>query len=247
MAMKRREFVKICASAVAGVSASPELLAKGDRQTHFYNRVGLIDHITKDPLRASSLDVGKAYIFHYPFISTPCFLINLGEPLDVTEVLRTEAGESYRWTGGAGINHSIVAFSAICSHKMSHPTPSVSFINYRHGKAKFLDLEKQVIEDERMIFCCSENSVYDPSKGGKVAGGPASQPLAAIVLEHDIKTDNLKAVATIGGEMFKNYFNSFEQRLILQFERTDIRKPAANTSQVIPIDKYCRNQIKCGV
>ena len=243
--MKRREFVKICASAVAGVSASPELLAKGDRQTHFYNRVGLIDHTTKEPIRASALTVGKAHIFHYPFISTPCFLINLGEPLNFTEELRTEAGESYQWSGGVGINRSIVAFSAICSHKMSHPTPSVSFINYRHDKVKFLDHEQQIVEDQGMIYCCSEKSVYDPSKGGKVAGGPASQPLAAIVLEHDKKTDNLEAVATIGGEMFQNYFNSFEQRLILQFERTDIRKPSANISEVIPIDKYCRNQIKC--
>ena len=46
--MKRREFVKICASAVAGVSASPELLAKGDREMHPYNRVALVDSYSKE-------------------------------------------------------------------------------------------------------------------------------------------------------------------------------------------------------
>ena len=243
--MKRREFVKICASAVAGVSASPELLAKSDRKTRFYNRVGLIDHTTKEPVRASSLAVGKAHIFHYPFISTPCFLINLGDSLNFNEELLTEAGESYRWNGGVGKNRSIVAFSAICAHKMSHPTPSVSFINYRHDKVKFLDHDQQVVEGKGMIYCCSEKSVFDPSKGAKVAGGPASQPLAAIVLEYDKNTDNLQAVATVGGEMFQNYFNAFEQRLILQFGRTDIREPSANISEVMPIEKYCRNQINC--
>ena len=243
--MKRREFVKICASAVTGVSASPELLAEGDRQTHFYNRVALVDHTTKEPVRASSLKAGEAYIFHYPFISTPCFLINLGKSLEISVDLSTQQGSIYRWTGGAGSKRSIVAFSAICAHKMSHPTPSVSFINYRHGIVKFRDHDQQITQDKGMIYCCSEKSVYDPSKGGKVLGGPASQPLAAIVLEHDKENDSLEAVATLGGEMFDNYFKSFEQRLILQLGRTDIRLVSTTTSEVMPLDKYCRNQIKC--
>ena len=51
--MKRREFVKLCASAVAGVSASPELLGKAKRELHFYERVALIDLVTQKPVRAS--------------------------------------------------------------------------------------------------------------------------------------------------------------------------------------------------
>ena len=52
--MKRREFVKLCASAVAGVNTSPELLAEGNRELHFYERVALIDNHTKQAVRAST-------------------------------------------------------------------------------------------------------------------------------------------------------------------------------------------------
>lgn len=33
---------------------------------------------------------------------------------------------------GVGPGASIVAFSAICAHRMSYPTRNVSFIDYRH-------------------------------------------------------------------------------------------------------------------
>ena len=54
--MKRREFVKLCGAAVAGVSASPELLGEGNRELHFYERVALIDNNHKQPVRASGID-----------------------------------------------------------------------------------------------------------------------------------------------------------------------------------------------
>ena len=95
--MKRREFVKLCASAVAGVSASPELLGEDKRELHFYERVALIDGYNHEPVRASSLEVGETYLFHYPFVSTPCFLIDLGQPVTNRENLETRDGEHYRW------------------------------------------------------------------------------------------------------------------------------------------------------
>ena len=66
--MKRRGFVKLCATAVAGVSASPELLARGKEQYHRYGRVALIDAVSGKPVRAAALDVGETYLFHYPRI-----------------------------------------------------------------------------------------------------------------------------------------------------------------------------------
>ena len=57
--MKRREFVKLCASAVAGVSASPELLGEREQELHFYERVNLVDSYNKKPVRAASLEVGE--------------------------------------------------------------------------------------------------------------------------------------------------------------------------------------------
>ena len=49
-----------------------------------------------------------------------------------------------------------------------------------------------------MIHCCSEHSEYDPATGARVLGGPAPQPLSAILLEHDKSNDYLYAVGTLG-------------------------------------------------
>jgi hypothetical protein len=70
-----------------------------------------------------------------------------------------------------------------------------------------------------VITCCSDRSVYDPYAGARVVTGPAPQPLATILLEHDAKTDELFAAGTFGGEMFDKFFEKFGFRL--QLERGD--------------------------
>ena len=243
--MKRRQFVKLCGAAVAGVSASPELLGEGNRELHFYERVRLTDNYNKQPVHASSLEVGETYLFHYPFVSTPCFLIDLGRPVTSQENLATENGDHYHWPGGAGPNRSIVAFSAICAHKMSHPAPSVSFINYRHGTTSFRDHDKTVVQDDDVIYCCSEKSVYDPAAGARVLGGPAPQPLAAIALDYVEAEDSFYATATIGGEMFDRYFEVFGQRLVLDHGRTDIRRYSSDSTELMRMRDFCTNLVLC--
>jgi Rieske Fe-S protein len=245
--MKRREFVKLCASAVAGVSASPELLGEGKNELHFYERVALIDRYSQEPVRASTLEVGETYLFHYPFVSTPCFLIDLGRSVTTRENLQTRDGDHYHWPGAVGPNRSVVAFSAICAHKMSHPAPSVSFINYRHGTASFRDQNEKVVQEEGVIYCCSEKSVYDPARGARVLGGPAPQPLAAIALDYVQAEDSFYATATIGGEMFDRYFEAFGQRLVLDHERTDIRRESSGSTELMRMSDFCTNQVMCGV
>ena len=130
---------------------------------------------------------------------------------------------------------------------MSHPAPSVSFINYRHGKASFRDNNEKLVEDAGVIYCCSEKSVYDPAQGGRVLGGPAPQPLAAIALEYDEAVkDALYATATIGGEMFNKYFELFGQRLVLDHGRTDIQQAVTQSTDLVPLQEYCTNVITCG-
>jgi Rieske Fe-S protein len=243
--MKRREFVKLCASAVAGVSASPELLGKAKRELHFYERVALIDLVTQKPVRASSLEVGETYLFHYPFVSTPCFLLNLGRPVTSSENLETHDGDRYYWPGGAGPDRSVVAFSAICAHKMSHPSQSVSFINYRPGTTSFRDHDEKVVQDAGVIYCCSEKSVYDPALGGQVLGGPAPQPLAAIALDYVEAEDSFYATATIGGEMFEKYFEVFGQRLVLDYERLDIQSESSGSTELMRMQDFCTNLVLC--
>ena len=46
--------------------------------------------------------------------------------------------------------------------------------------------------------------------------GPAPQPLAAILLEHDAKTDELYAVGTVGTEKFNEFFEKYDFKLAME-------------------------------
>ena len=238
----RRGFMRLCTSAVALLTASPALLAKTDALLHRYQRVRLVDH-HGHPIDAKHLKVGENYIFHYPYLATPCFLINLGKPTKAT-TLRTEDGHEYLWSGGVGPGQSVVAFAAICAHRMTHPAHQVSFINYRHDPATFLNANDETSKRAQVIYCCSEKSVYDPLDGARVLGGPAKQPLTAIVLEQD-KRGELYAIGTLGGELYDKFFATFSSRLSLEFRTSDIRRPITNTATVVTLSQYCSNQILC--
>ena len=243
--MKRRGFVKLCATAVAGITASPEILGRGKQVYHRYGRVALIDPYSREPVKAAKLEVGETYLFHYPFVSTPCFLIDLGKTVKSKISLQTRNGNRYRWQGGSGPQNSVVAFSAICAHKMSHPAPTVSFINYRHGETRFRNSQDEIEQRDGIIYCCSEKSVYDPANGGRVLGGPAPQPLAAIELEYDAGSDMIFATATIGGEMFDRYFASFHDRLVLQHGRIDIDRALQGSTELMRLRDYTQHAVSC--
>ncbi len=240
----RRGFVRLCASALALVGASPSLLAKTGNTLHRYARARLIDAQDR-PVVAERLTVGESYLFHYPYVSTPCFLIDVGLPVESGVTLLTENGQSYRWPGGVGPKRSIVAFSAICAHRMSHPAPEVSFINYRHKTVSFRNVAQERTERSQVIYCCSEKSVYDPLEGARVLGGPARQPLAAILLEQDAADGTLYAAGTCGGEMFERFFREFGFRLSLEYRTQEIQALVSGTTTVLPLAEFCQNQILC--
>lgn len=239
----RRRFVKFCASAAAMVGANPQVLAQPSAELKYYQRVQLVD-IDGQPIDADELAVGESFIFHYPFISTPCFLLNLGAPVTETPILTTVDGQRYQWQGGVGPTRSVVAFSAICAHRMSHPTHSVSFINYRHQTAKFINADKKLAAREKVIFCCSEKSVYDPTRGATVIGGPAPQPLAAIRLDYE-RHDGLYAVGVYGGEMFQQFFAKFSHRLLLEYKTEQLTQLTLNTATVVKLTDFCRRPVLC--
>ncbi len=243
-AMSRRGFVKLCTSAIALVSASPTLLAQPDTAPRRYPRARLVDAHNR-PITAERLKTGESYLFHYPHVSTPCFLLNLGKPSAVGSQLSTEDGRPYRWEGGVGPQRSIVAFSAICAHKMSHPARTVSFINYRHQPVTFKDSDERLTQRPQVIYCCSEKSVYDPADGARVLGGPAKQPLAAILLEEDKHDGSLHATGAYGGEMFERFLREFGFRLALELRVADVRALVADSVTVVPLTDYCRNQVLC--
>jgi len=176
--MQRREFLRVCAAAAAAAGAGT---VRADARPHLYDRAKLVSADGR-PLRASRVPVNANLIFHYPYAATPCFLLNLGRPAAAAAQLKTVDDRAYQWRGGVGAGRSIVAYSAICAHKLTYPTRDISFISFRAEKSA-----RNKLGD--VIHCCSEHSQYDPAQGGRVLAGPAPQPLAAILLEHDAASD----------------------------------------------------------
>jgi len=243
MDKNRRKMVGLCSSMVAALGISPQLLAGSKATLKKFEPVLLTDAYHK-PLRCDQLKTEAEYIFHYPFKSTPCFLIDLGKAVAGGEELYTKKGEAYIWQGGCGPKQSIVAFSAICAHRMTHPTPTVSFIGYRKQAVGYLTDDMTIERRAAVIQCCSEQSVYDPGKGAKVLGGPAPQPLAAIALEY---RDNgqLFATGVYGGTLFVPYFEKFGDRLLIEYETLDYRKVVTSETVVEPLDSFTKHKIKC--
>lgn len=232
----RRRFCGACASTAVLATGLPRLLQAADRSVTEHARAVLMSSAST-PLRASELQQGVNYIFHYPYVCTPCFLLDLGRPVTESVELQTREDRTYTWKGGVGSNNSIVAFSGICSHRMTHPSPEASFISY-HGAGRHAPEERGV------IHCCSENSIYDPANGARVLSGPAPEPLAAIELEYDADGDTLTATGATGGTMFERFLESFGERLAIEYGQ-DYERSIGREAEVVTLEEYTRVRTEC--
>jgi Rieske Fe-S protein len=231
--MDRRSFIESCGITAAALAGTPAFGA--DAKPKAYARVLLVDEAGR-PLRAGALKARTNYVFHYPFEATPVFLLDLGKEAPA-RALSMRNGSTYSWPGGVGAQRSVVAFSAICAHQLVYPTREVSFISFRKTRA-----QKGV--QDNLIHCCAEHSQYDPARGAEVLSGPAPQPLAAVLLQHDPKADTLTAYGTLGGELFDEFFRKYEMKLSLDVGPK--AKNAVNGQAVVrELDKFCRNAIQC--
>jgi Rieske Fe-S protein len=231
--MHRRNFVFACAASAVAASL-PAMPA--DAEPRFYARSRLLGS-DGEPLKASALPANRNFIFHYPYAGTPCFLLNLGRPTRESAVLRTAEARTYQWPGGVGAGRSIVAYSAICAHRLTYPTREISFISYRDEKSAGSSFA-------HVIHCCSEHSQYDPAEGARVVAGPAPQPLAAILLDYDPASDGIYAVGTLGGELFNEFFSKYEFRLAMEYGG-NARAAVKGGCMVSELERYCRQQVKC--
>ncbi len=237
-AYSRRDFIHLCGS--AATLAATQSAAQMQPLTEF-PRVRLVDQSAR-PLAIAALEPQREYVFFYPYRCTPCFLLNLDRstaPVD----LQTHSGAAYRWQGGVGSGGGVVAFAAICAHKLTHPSAPVSFIGYRRHEVGFLNKSNNQVERRSAVIqCCSEHSIYDPAQGAKVLSGPAPQPLASIALEE--QDGFLYASGVYGGLLYERFFERFGFRLQMEFGENAMT-PVAEISRVMPIEAYTRQRIQC--
>jgi arsenite oxidase small subunit len=234
--MDRRSFIESCttgAACLSGGFACPAWAA-GVKQKDY--APALLVNERGEPLRTAELKPQANYVFHYPFEATPVFLLDLGKPV-AGRALSTPDHGAYNWPGGVGRNRSIVAFSAICAHQLVYPTRDVSFISFRKTRAR------SGVQDG-LIHCCAEHSQYDPAKGAQVLSGPAKQPLCAVLLTHDAKADTLTAYATLGAELFDEFFRKYEMKLSFDVG-PKAKNAVAGQTVVSALEKFCKNPIQC--
>ncbi len=241
MVMDRRRFLKITATG-AMVAISPSLLnieLKADNGELFktYEKVLLIDETGK-PITVGSLKPEVTYVFNYPYNATPSFIMDIGISAKETK-LRSAEGEEYLFKGGIGEKNSIVAYSAICSHQLAHPTPEDSFITYI-GKNK----KTMACDRGNVIVCSSHMSAFAAEEGAKNIAGPAPGPLATIVLEEE-PDGKIYAVAVLGKDLFHEYFKSFRPEFKKFYKnRRFAKKKVKQKAIVMELEKFSKDIIQ---
>jgi Rieske Fe-S protein len=188
--MNRRNFLKVASATGAMVAVSPssiiqKLYASNGQMYTAYERVQLVG-ADGAPIKTSDLKKETNYMFNYPHVGTP------------------EEGDEYLWKSGVGAKRTIVAYSAICSHQLAHPTPSDSFLQYVQK-----DKKTMAYKHSGVIVCSSHLSAFEAKEGAKRLSGPAVDPLAAIVLEV-AEDDTIWAVGVLGADRFHAYFKTFK-------------------------------------
>jgi arsenite oxidase small subunit len=237
----RREFVQNCITGgvLVGGFCGPTALQAAPITVKTYSRVKLVD-AQGQAFKASSLSVRKNYVFRYPFESTPVFLLRMAAPVLGKKALSNERGDAYTSLPGVGPNQSVLAYSAICAHKLAYPTPQVSFISFQP-----MHKLKNGSSSQDVIHCCADHSQYDVHAGASVLTGPAPQPLTSIVLEYDAKNDELFAIGTLGGEVYDAFFAKYDFKLQMD-HGSAARRLSSGTTVVKAMDEYCRQTAVCG-
>jgi arsenite oxidase small subunit len=203
-----------------------------------YERVQLVDG-NGAPIKASQLKKETNYVFNYPHVGTPSLLLNLEDSTATDVKLKTEDGQEYVWKSGVGKKRTIVAYSAICSHQLSHPTPADSFISYVQKSKKTMAYDKAGV-----IVCSSHLSAFDPKAGAKRLAGPAAQPLASIVLEIG-EDDSLWAVGVLGSDRFHAYFRSYKPEFKQWYGgRRGAKKLVKISAKTVTLNEYSQDIIQ---
>ncbi len=241
--MERRNFLKVVGAGATMVVINPSMIsqtlyAEDGMLFKAYEKVQLVD-VDGKPILASALEAEKTYVFNYPHMATPCFLLNLPDKADNEVKLKSEDGVEYVWSGAVGKDQNIVAYTAICPHQLTHPNKNDSFISYVPKKMKTM-----AYKEGGVIVCGSHLSAYNPRRGAENLSGPAAQPLASIVLEHK-DDDTIWAVAVLGQDKFHDYFKSFKAEFKEQWGgKRKAKKLVSISVATVALTEYSKDVIQ---
>ncbi len=236
--MERRDFLKVVGAGAAVVVVKPStidqtLVAADGSMYKAYSKVKLVNS-DGDPIKQSDLTKRVNYVFNYPFAGSTCLLVNLPEKTSSKITLKNEFDVEYVWNGGIGKGNTLVAYSGICPHQLTHINKQESFITYRNKGEKF----------ESMIVCDGHTTLYDPLKGCKVVEGKGRQPFASIVLEED-DDGSLWAVGVLGPDKFHDFFKNFRREFKDQFGgKRRAKKKVTSKATVLLMSEYTEEIIQ---
>ncbi len=241
--MNRRNFLKVVAAGATVVAVNPSLIggklyASDGSLFKAYEKAQLVD-ASGNPIKITALEKEVNYIFNYPYASTPCMLVNLPKPTEKEVELVSDSGEKYIWKHGVGAERTVVAYVAICTHQLTHPTPNDSFMAYVPTTGTTMAHDKGGV-----IVCSSHLSAFDTAAGAKVVGGAATQPLSAVVLEV-AEDDTIWAVGILGQDKFHEYFKEFRPE-IKEFygAPAEARKLVSISAKTITLNEYSKEIIQ---
>ena len=189
-----------CAPPSAAGAALPDSKAASTLQARTYKRVKLVDEAGQ-PIRAASLKTGATYVFDYPFSSTPCFLLRLEKPTRKTSRSRPRPASTTSGRAAWGrAQHRRLLGDLRAQDDVSHEAGEL------HRLPQRAEPRGRPRESVHHLLLRSQR-VRPGFRRARGAPGPAPQPLATILLQHDAKADELFAVGTFGGEKFAEFFS----------------------------------------
>ena len=245
--MERRSFLKLTGASVATVVVAPSLITQrlyaedGSALYQSYEKVHLKDS-EGNPFKASKLIVEENYVFNFPHVATPCILVDLGQPTNKDVKLKADDGTEYIFKGGVGKKGSIVAYSAICPHQLTHPTPDDTFFQYLERKGKTLSMPDA--KEAGVFLCSSHLSAFDPKDGGRRITGPATEGLTQIVLEID-ENDEIWAVGALGPNRFHDYMDAFKPEFKKYYgNKRKAKKLVKSEAKVVTLKSFSKDIIQ---
>lgn len=240
--MERRNFLQLSATSAMAVAVAPsfitqKLYAEDGSLFQTFEKVQLKD-ADGNAVKSTTLVSEENYVFMYPYAATPAIMVNLTTPSQKDVKLRAEDGTEYVFKGGTGAKGTLVAYSAICPHQLTHPQVSMSMFQYVGEEEKTLAYNKGGV-----FVCTSHLSAFEPKQGGKVVGGPANEGLAQIILEIDAD-DNIWAVAVLGPVKFQVFFDAFKQELKAVYGRRGAKKLVETETKVQTLKNFSAELIR---